>query len=139
MACPFFIPTERLEGVFTFPDRLPLAAGFSGVCGAPGQMLAKPTDDELREHCNLGHAHCVRLPEERAADSVRFAAKADKHTVNVQYVFEKGCRPAGGGTLVYDEREQRWASVVEDERLLRQAECFLQAWRGRGRASAAGA
>lgn len=102
-------------------------------------MLAKPTDDELREHCNLGHAQCGRLPRERPADSVRFVAKAGTKTVTVQYVFEKDCRPAGGGTLVYDEREKRWVTAVEDERLLRQADCFLQAWRARGQASAAGA
>ncbi|HEY3928610.1 MAG TPA: hypothetical protein VGL89_09560 [Candidatus Koribacter sp.] len=139
MACPYFIPTERLEGVFTFPDRLPLAAGFRGVCGAPGQMLAKPSDDDLREHCNLGHAQCGRLPQDRPADAVRFAAKKEKHQVTLQYVFEKGCRPAGGGALVYDEREERWMNPVSDERLMRQAECFLQAWMARGKARAAGA
>ena len=136
MACPFFIPTERIDG-FKFPDRLPLAAGFSGVCGAPGQMLAKPSDEELREQCNLGHAHCGRLPAERVADSVRFSARAERHTVTVRFVFEKGCRPAGGGVMVYDEREQRWMTTIDDEKLQRQAECFLQAWRGRQRAAAA--
>jgi len=139
MACPFFIPTERLDGVFAFPDRLPLAAGFSGVCGAPGQMLVKPSDGELREHCNLGHAQCGRLPLDRQADSVRFVAKSEKHTITLKYVFEKECRPAGDGTLVYDEREERWVSSIEDEKLLRQAECFLRAWKSRGNAKAAGA
>ena len=139
MACPFFIPTERLDGVFAFPDRLPLAAGYSGVCGAPGQMLVRPADEELREHCNLGHASCARLPLERAADSVRFIAKIEKHMVTLQYVFEKGCRPAGSGTLVYDERQQRWMSEIADEKLQRQAESYLRAWRGRNRSSAAAA
>lgn len=137
MACPFFIPTERLDGVFAFPDRLPLAAGYSGVCGAPGQMLVRPSDEELREQCNLGHASCGRMPQERAADSVRFIAKVEKQIITLQYVFEKECRPAGRGTLVYDEREQRWMSEIEDERLQRQAECYLKAWRGRGRAAGA--
>ena len=140
MACPFFIPTERLHGVFAFPDRLPLAAGYSGMCGAPGQMLAKPTDDELREHCNLGHASCARLPQERVADSVRFVARdGGHHRVSIRYVYETGCRPAGGGVLEWDDREQRWLTAVEDERLLRQAECYLKSWRTRQRPAAAAA
>lgn len=138
MACPFFIPTERLDGVWNFPDRLPLAAGFSGVCGAPGQMLTRPSDEALRDHCNLGHAACSRLPENRTADSVRFSARAiDHHKIAVRYVYEKDCRPAGGGTLEYDEHVQRWSTVSGDERLLRQAECFLNAWRSRHRQAAA--
>ncbi len=137
MACPFFIPTEHLEGAWNFPDRLPLAAGFSGICGAPGQMLVRPTDDELHHHCNLGHATCSRLPQDRHADAVRFSAKATGNlTIFVRYVFELRCRPAGGGTLEYDERAQRWTTVIEDEKLHRQADCFLRAWRSRQRPAA---
>src|SRR5690242_6568818 len=118
MACPFFIPTERLEGGWSFPDRLPLAAGFSGVCGAPGQMLVRPSEEELRDHCNLGHAACSRLPNERSADSVRFVAKSSEGTrISVRYIFERECRPAGGGMLEYDDREQRWLTPIADEKL----------------------
>jgi hypothetical protein len=134
MACPFFIPTERLDGVWKFPDRLPLAAGFSGVCGAPGQMLVRPKEEELRDHCNLGHAACSRLPDDLQANSVRFSARAGEHRkIAVRYVYQKDCRPAGGGTLEYDEREERWNTACDDERLLRQAECFLRSWRARNR------
>jgi hypothetical protein len=134
MACPFFMPTVRLEGAFKFPDRLPLPPGFNGVCGAPGQMLAHPTEDELRDHCNLGHAACPRLPEQRQADSVRFSARStEHHRISVCYVYEKDCRPAGGGVLEYDERERRWISAIDDEKLQRQADCFLQTWRSRQR------
>lgn len=138
MACPYFIPTERLDGVWNFPDRLPLAAGFSGVCGAPGQMLVCPSDEELRDYCNLGHASCSRLPDDRAADSVRFSARSiEHHKIAVRYVFEKDCRPAGGGMLEYDERAERWSAAPEDEKLLRQAECFVRNWRARNRQAAA--
>lgn len=134
MACPFFIPTERLEGAWKFPDRLPLAPGFSGVCGAPGQMLARPTDEQLRDHCNLGHASCSRLPAKRHADSVRFSAKVvERHKISVRYVYEVECWPAGGGALEYDDREQRWTTPIEDLNLQRQAECFLRTWRTRQR------
>ena len=140
MACPFFIPTERLEGEFKFPERLPLGAGFRGVCGAPGQMLASPTDEELHSHCNLGHASCARLPQHRTADAIRFSARTvESQRISVRYVFEMQCRPAGGGTLEYDERERRWISAIADEKLQRQADCFLQAWRARHRLSAAAA
>lgn len=138
MACPFFIPTERLDGVFKFPDRLPLAPGFSGVCGAPQQVLARPTDEELRDHCNLGHASCSRLPKERHADSVRFSAKfAGRHTIAVRYVYELNCRPAGGGMLEYDEHAERWTTAVADDKLQRQADCFLRTWLSRQRPAAA--
>ena len=134
MACPFFIPTERLDGAWKFPDRLPLPPGFSGVCGAPGQMLVRPEDHELRDHCNLGHAACNRLPEQRPADSIRFSAKSvERSRIQVRYVYEKDCRPAGGGTLEYDDRERRWLSAIDDETLLRQAECFVDSWRSRQR------
>lgn len=140
MACPFFIPTERLDGAWKFPDRLPLAAGFTGVCGAPGQMLVHPTDDELQHHCNLGHATCSRLPRDRRADSVRFSARTtDRYRISIRYVYESQCHPAGGGTLEYDEREQRWITTIDDEKLHRQAECFLSAWRSRQRPAAAAA
>jgi hypothetical protein len=140
MACPFFIPTERLDGQWNFPDRLPLPPGFSGVCGAPGQMLVRPEDHELRDHCNLGHAACSRLPEQRTADAIRFSARsAERYRIHVRYVYEKDCRPAGGGTLEYDEREHRWLTAIDDEKLQRQAECFLQTWRSRQRPIAAAA
>ena len=140
MACPFFIPTERVDGLWKFPDRLPLAPGFSGVCGAPQQMLARPSDEELRDHCNLGHASCSRLPQQRHADSVRFSARtAENHSIHVRYVYEMECRPAGGGVLAYDTREQRWITAIADDKLQRQAECFLQTWRSRQRPAAAAA
>lgn len=140
MACPFFIPTERLEGAWKFPDRLPLPPGFRGVCGAPEQMLARPTEDELRDHCNLGHASCSRLPKERPADSIRFCARAgEAHRIAVRYVYELDCRPAGGGTLEYDERERRWLIPADDEKLQRQAECFLDTWLAVHRPAAAAA
>jgi hypothetical protein len=140
MACPFFIPTVRLDGAWKFPDRLPLPPGFSGVCGAPEQMLVRPSDDDLRDHCNLGHAACSRLPEQRHADSIRFSARgAENHKISVQYVYEKDCRPAGGGILEYDERERRWSTDIPDEKLQRQAECFLESWRSRHRPMAAAA
>ncbi|WP_041855807.1 hypothetical protein [Candidatus Korobacter versatilis] len=139
MACPFFIPTERLDGAFKFPDRLPLAPGFSGVCGAPGQMLCRPADEELRDHCNLGHASCLRLPKQRHADSVRFSARAEKHKINVRYVYEVECWPAGGGTLEFDDHQHRWLTKIEDDKLQCQAECFLKTWRTRQRPSAAAA
>lgn len=103
-------------------------------------MLVRPEDHELRDHCNLGHAACSRLPEQRTADAIRFSARsAERYRIHVRYVYEKDCRPAGGGTLEYDEREHRWLTAIDDEKLQRQAECFLQTWRSRQRPIAAAA
>jgi hypothetical protein len=103
-------------------------------------MLVRPEDHELRDHCNLGHAACARLPEQRTADAIRFSARsAERYRIHVRYVYEKDCRPAGGGTLEYDEREHRWLTAIDDEKLQRQAECFLQTWRSRQRPIAAAA
>jgi hypothetical protein len=77
VACPFFMPVEKLEnGAWLHPGRLPLGCGWSGQCTAPGHAGEVPSQEELREFCNLGYAEgCGRLPRERAWDSVRFAAR----------------------------------------------------------------
>ena len=79
MACPFFMPTSKLEdGGWLHPSRLPLGGGWTGHCSAPGHEGAEPTNQELRELCNLGYAaSCPRLPKERAYDAVRFSIARD--------------------------------------------------------------
>ncbi len=61
MACPFFMPTSKLEdGGWLHPSRLPLGGGWIGHCSAPGYEGAEPTNQELRELCNLGYATGLR-------------------------------------------------------------------------------
>ncbi|MFZ3276379.1 MAG: hypothetical protein WA182_05690 [Candidatus Sulfotelmatobacter sp.] len=135
MACPFFMPVEKLEnGNWLHAGRLPLGCGWSGQCSAPGHEGETPSQEELREFCNLGYAEgCARLPREREWDSVRFAARAvgtdaengARGRIHVRYVCERGHRPAGHGTLEFDAFEALWVERHRDGRVQRMAECFL--------------
>jgi len=138
VACPFFMPTEKLEnGTWMHAGRLPLGGGWSGHCTAPGHEGEAPSQQELREFCNLGYAEgCGRLPKERAWDSVRFGAKfvtadgdgANDGRIRVRYVCECGHRPAEDGVLEFDAHRARWEKSHRDSRIQKMAECFLQAY-----------
>ena len=113
---------------WAFPSRLPLGAGFSGSCRAPG-VEAEPAPDDitLRDCCNLGHAWgCTRLPADRRADSIRFAVAQDSaERVVLHYVYDRNHLPVAHGQLTYDCVQQHWLSVPDDACLERQAECYL--------------
>jgi len=138
MACPFFMPVEKLEnGIWLHAGRLPLGCGWSGDCTAPGHEGETPSPEELRDFCNLGYAEgCERLPQERMWDSVRFAARTasgDRENrtparIQVRYVCERGHRPAEDGVLEFDVAEKRWLEPHRDSRLQRLAECFLESY-----------
>ncbi len=136
MACPFFMPIEKLEnGTWTHPSRLPLGCGWSGHCTAPGHDGETPSQEELQQFCNLGYAAgCPRLPAERTWDSVRFGARtmvsasaADPH-IRLRYVCERAHRPADHGLLEFDPASTSWSTQHPDPRLQRMAECFLMAY-----------
>src|SRR5215469_7006296 len=56
VACPFFFPTKRSFSIaWSFPNRLPLGAGFCGMCRTNGEEFA-PDDATLRDFCNRAHA-----------------------------------------------------------------------------------
>jgi hypothetical protein len=138
MACPFFLPIEKLaDAIWLHPARLPLGCGWSGQCTAPGHEGVVPSQEELHEFCNLGYAEaCRRLPRERAWDSVRFGARVvagEKSNgkaarVEVRYVCERGHRPAKHGTIEFDAVQERCAEPHPDGRLQRLAECFLESY-----------
>lgn len=138
MACPFFMPVERLEnGDFLHAARLPLGCGWSGHCTAPGHEGEHPSQKELREFCNLGYAEgCGRLPGERIWDSVRFAARTVGNgdqsgsggRIQVRYVCERGHRPAENGVLEFVPSEARWEQRHRDGCVQRMAECFLASY-----------
>ncbi len=89
-----------------------------------------PTDEELRELCNLGYAaSCPRLPRERACDAVRFSVAGDRGSqLILKFVFEAGHRPAGYGTLEYDLSVGQWVSSQPDPRIQKMAECYLESY-----------
>lgn len=138
MACPFFMPLERLEnGNWLHAERLPLGCGWSGQCTAPAHEGETPSHAELRDFCNLGYAEsCTRLPRERVWDSVRFAARrmgSDTENgtggrIQIRYVCERGHRPVEHGTLEFDVFEALWAEPHADSRVQRMAECFLESF-----------
>jgi len=131
LACPFFMPVRKLEdGNWIHPLRLPLGSGWDGYCSAPGHEGVRPTDEELRELCNLGYAaSCSRLPRERACDAVRFSVARDRGSqLLLWFVCEAGHRPAGHGTLEYDVSFGQWTSRHSDPRIQKMAECYLESY-----------
>src|SRR5579862_1117636 len=114
MACPYFMPTNRCEeGIWIHAARLPLGAGWKGRCTAPGHEGSQPSNEEIREFCNLGYASsCSRLPEDRSADAIRFAVtRAGGDQLTICFVQELGHRPAGNGTLEYNLICGAWKSA----------------------------
>jgi hypothetical protein len=136
VACPFFMPVEKLgNGTWLHGGRLPLGCGWSGQCTAPGHEDEVPSQEELREFCNLGYADgCGRLPPERVWDSVRFGARTVVRDgegggrVQVRYVCERGHRPAEHGVLEFDVEQMRCVEPHHDARVQRMAECFLESY-----------
>jgi hypothetical protein len=131
MACPFFMPTERLhEGAWLHPSRLPLGAGWNGTCCAPGHEHANLSVEMLQEFCNMGYAAaCPHLPEEREYDSVRFAVAQDRgERVVVWYSCERAHRPAAQGKLEYNVAMEAWVVPHLDSRLQIMADCYLQSY-----------
>lgn len=139
MACPFFLPTHRHEReLWTFRARLPLGDGWVGKCTAHD---GAPTDDALRDHCNLGYAHaCPHLPHDRHADAVHFSVAADNGgLVSLHYAFELGHAPAGHGRLDYDCAAARWTAPHPDSRLQAMAAAYLESYFARRPRAAASA
>jgi hypothetical protein len=131
VACPFFMPTSKLEdGGWLHPSRLPLGGGWTGHCCAPGHEGAEPTNQELRELCNLGYAAgCSRLPKERVYDAVRFSIARDRGAqLQLWFVCESGHRPAGHGMLEYDLSLGQWVSSHSELRIQKMADCFLRSY-----------
>ena len=131
MACPFFIPTERFDnGGWPHRPRLPLGDGWRGLCTASVAGQVVPSDDELRQFCNLGYAaQCRRLPAERHFDAARFSVARDRdQRIEICYVLEAGHRPGAHGVLSYDAAARRWAVTHPDPRVQAMAACYLESY-----------
>lgn len=133
VACPFFMPIERLvNGAWPHPRRLPLGCGWSGHCTAPGHDREVPAQEVQQEFCNLGYAgSCHWLPPERAWDAVRFALVAPEsgtrsQMVRLHYSCERAHRPIEHGRLSFDAGGAGWMERHPDRRVQKMAECFLE-------------
>jgi len=131
VACPFFVPEEKIDGgEWPHPARLPLGAGWKGQCAA-GEHLRSPNEQELRD-CNLGYAKCACVPAERKADAVRFSvAAASDERVVVRYACEREYRPGDCGTLEFDRHRMDWTGEHSDPRIQRMAECYVREYLNR--------
>ncbi len=130
VACPYFMPTERIDdGAWIHPARLPLGGGWTGICTAPGHENETPSPEQVRDCCNLGYAQaCTFRPPKPDCDSVRFGVAGDSaDAVIVCYVCEKRHLPAEHGTLEYN-KANGWSRVHPDRRIQKMAECYLAAY-----------
>jgi hypothetical protein len=146
VACPYFMPVEKLEnGNWAHPSRLPLGCGWKGHCTAPGHEQQIPAQGVLEAFCNLGYAaNCNWAPPGRGADSVRFAVNAPlgqdavrnsattsdqaARTLRLTYVCERDHRPTDHGELEFDVSTNSWLSLHPDARIQKMAGCFLESY-----------
>jgi hypothetical protein len=128
VACPFFMPEQRLEGDWPFPQRLPLGAGWTGTCTAGSQSDVRPSAEELKTCCNIGYARsCARLPADRNADAVRFAIGDERGgLVNIRFASERDYLPVAYGELTYNIARKAWTTSHTDSCLQRMAECYVE-------------
>lgn len=139
MACPYFMPVEKLEnGSWPHPSRLPLGGGWRGYCTAPGHDGDDPENEVLERYCNLGYASgCSWAPCQRSVDAVRFAVIARQPRASgagagtllrIQFVCERDHRPQSSGELEFDLVRSVWMRTHEDSRLQKMAQCFLTSY-----------
>lgn len=125
------MPTHKSEdAAWLHPSRLPLGAGWSGQCHAPGHQGSQPPAQHLADHCNLGYAAtCAHLPADRPADAVRFSIARDRGSqLELCFVFELGHRPTVHGKLQYDVPAGHWLAAHPDPRIQRMAECYIESY-----------
>jgi len=131
MACPYFYPAARFEtSSWIVPPRLPLGDPYSGECRAHGAAY-HPDESTIREVCNVGYGRgrCDRLPENAAADAIRFNVSADEgELIHIQYIVEKECWPKEHGSFECSSKSMQLAGAPADEILQRQASAFLESY-----------
>ncbi|MBZ5677231.1 MAG: hypothetical protein LAP61_23550 [Acidobacteriia bacterium] len=132
MACPFFVPSRRLENAgWIRPPRLPLGDPFAGACHAQPADIVEPPEAQQRELCNCGYARtrCDRFPGGSAPDAVRFSVTDDAPArLLVVYVVEKDHAPVAHGTLEYSISDASLDGPHLSDVLLRQARAFLDSY-----------
>lgn len=135
MACPFFVPSRRLETAgWVRPPRFPLGDPFGGACHAQPAEIVEPSEARQHELCNYGYARdrCDRFPGGSAADAVRFSVTEDTPArLLLVYVVEKDHAPAGHGTLEYVVDDARLEASHISDILARQARAFAESYLSR--------
>jgi hypothetical protein len=131
MACPYFCPTQRLEGpAWRSKIRPPLGDVYAGECQARPEQSHVPDRDVL-EVCNLGYAarQCPRFPASGGPEAVRFCVQDDQGgIVSIRYVLERAHLPFEHGCLLYDRARKDWAEPRAGALLQRQAQAYLESY-----------
>jgi hypothetical protein len=103
MACPLFLPTERLAGT----------PHFNGRCaGDPGVVIPEAT---LRNGCNPGYARgmCERAARSES-DAFRFLVRRRNcETIEVAWSAERDHHPVAVGTLLLHDCASENAQPLE--------------------------
>ena len=132
VACPFFMPSRRLEHAGWVPSpRLPLGDPWGGTCHVLENDIVEPAEQQQREVCNCGYARgrCERFPGGKAPDATRFSVTSDTGgVIRMVYVIEKDHAPASHGVLEFSGSGE--VSGVSNL-LARQATAFLESYRHR--------
>lgn len=126
MACPFFMPDQRIAADWPFPHRLPLGGAWNGTCTAARQT-SPPAERDLKA-CNVGYARdCAILPPNRQADAVRFAIGEERDgLLHIRFAYEREYLPAGHGELLYQIASREWQSSHLDACLQKMADCYVE-------------
>ena len=138
----FYADREVGEWYWLHAARLPLGCGWSGHCTAPGHEGETPSQEELRDFCNLGYAGRLRrdCPAEsapgipsgfgRANALSAMAQESESGTrIQVRYVCERVIVPRS--TACWNSmriEDEMCAKPHPDRRLQRMAECFLTSY-----------
>jgi hypothetical protein len=133
VACPFFVPSRRLEITgWLHAPRLPLGDPFGGACRAdPAEIIEPPDAQHQRDLCIRGYARgrCDRFPGGSAADAVRFSVTEDTpNRLLVVYVVEKDHAPVEFGTLQYSVDDSHLDGPPISDILVQQARAFLESY-----------
>lgn len=92
-------------------------------------MGATPSQQEIREQCNLGHATCSRLPAQRAADAIRFSVACERGPLlELWFVCELAHLPASHGKLQYNLTQGQWLSRHPEPHIQKMAECYVESY-----------
>ena len=127
MCCPYFIPRRRHDAdIVAVATALAAGRRFPWRLFGPRKWGEQP-DDEALQKCNLGYARCdgFRRTHSRCRP---FLCRATRRRDLDSLVTELNHAPAESGVLEFSRATSTWLNAHRDERLQRQAECFLSAY-----------
>ena len=129
MACPYFLPQERLADKGKRP-RLPLGDPYSGVCRADPKSEWRPDEATLRISCNVGYASsCPRFPQGPGADAIRFSVIGDEGgALRIFYVAERDHTALEHGTLEFSIGEGKFRGEHSNHLLTEQAQAYAESY-----------